>query len=224
MSNFLRPPSLLEKSALDGAAEKYHQQLLSPAGAGLRAYLTESRGLSPEIIAQFKLGAVLEPAASNETVRGWLSIPYLSPTGTLSMRFRRPPESDAPMKYWSPKHTRTRVYNTNALVNPGSWLCVAEGEIDCVSAVQAGLPTIGIPGVQSWASYMKNMLSGFSRIIVLADNDDSGQGLSFGEMIAEQLDEVKIVLAPKGHDVNSVLKEFGTHGVREKFGIDKQGD
>lgn len=182
------------------------------------------RALSLDIIKQFQLGLVLEPVASNETVRGWFSIPYLSPTGVLSMRFRRPPESEAPMKYWSPKGTKTRVYHTNALLNPGHWLAICEGEFDTMAATQAGIPAIGIPGVQSWAGYMRHMLSGFSRIIVLADNDDKGQGAAFGEMIAEQLEETKIVLAPAGHDVNSTLKEFGISGLRDKFGIDKHSE
>lgn len=69
------------------------------------------------------------------------------------------------------------------------------------------------------------MLSGFSRIIVLADNDDKdGQGAKFGEMIAEQLEDVKVVLAPKGHDVNSSLLELGASGLREHFGIDKHSE
>ncbi|MDR6794345.1 DNA primase [Pseudarthrobacter oxydans] len=197
---------------------------MSPEGESLLAYLTHERALSLETIKRFQLGAVLNPVASNETARGWISIPYLSPTGVLSMRFRRPPGSDAPMKYWSPKGTRTRVYNTSALVNPGHWLACVEGEIDCATAEQAGIPAIGIPGVQSWAPYMKHMLSGFSRILVLADNDDNGQGLEFAEKIADQLDEVKICLAPKGHDVNSTLKELGAAGLRAHFGIDKHAE
>jgi len=224
MSDFLKPPSSLEKSALGGTAESYHQQLLSKAGAELLAYLTESRGLSLDLVRQFKLGAVLDPVASNQSVRGFISVPYLSPTGVLSIRFRRPPDSEAPMKYWSPKGTRTRVFNTNALLNPGHWLAVCEGEFDTMAATQAGIPAIGIPGVQSWAPYMRNMLSGFSRVLVLADNDDKGQGNAFGEMIAEQLEEVKVILAPKGHDVNSALKELGIHGLRQHFGIDKQSE
>ena len=128
------------------------------------------------------------------------------------------------MKYWSPKGTRTRVFNTNALLNPGHWIAICEGEFDTMAATQAGIPAVGIPGVQQWAGYMRNMLNGFSRIIVLADNDDKGQGQEFGEKIADQLDEVKICLAPKGHDVNSTLKEFGVSGLREKFGIDKHSE
>jgi DNA primase len=220
----LKPPSALEKSLLGTTAAEYHKQLLSKAGQSHLDFLMNDRSLSLDIIKQFQVGLVLEPAASNETVRGWTSIPYLSPTGVLSMRFRRPPESDAPMKYWSPKGTRTRCYNTSALLNPGHWIAVCEGEFDTIAATQANIPAIGIPGVQSWAPYMRNMLSGFSRVLVLADNDDSGQGLAFGEMIAEQLDEVKIVLSPKGHDVNSTLKELGVHGLREHYGIDKHGD
>lgn len=197
---------------------------MSPAGASLLDSLVSDRALSLDIIKQFQLGAVLDPAASNETVRGWVSIPYMSPTGVLSMRFRRPPESDAPMKYWSPKGTATRMFHTNSLLNPGHWIAICEGEFDTIAATQAGIPAIGIPGVQSWKPYMRHALNGFSRIIVLADNDDAGQGLAFGEMIAEQLEETKIVLAPKGHDVNSVLVEFGAAGLREKFGIDKHSE
>ena len=128
------------------------------------------------------------------------------------------------MKYWSPKGTRTRVFNTNALLNPGHWIAICEGEFDTMAATQAGIPAIGIPGVQQWSGYMRNMLSGFSRVIVLADNDDKGQGLAFGEKVAEQLEETKIVLAPAGHDVNSTLKEFGVSGLRDKFGIDKHSE
>ena len=223
---FLKPPSLLEKSLLGGTAESYHQQLLAQSESKLYRYLTEERGLTLETIKHFQLGIADGPGVSpsHESKRGWLTIPYLSPTGVLSMRFRRPPDSEAPMKYWSPKGTKTRVFNTNALLNPGHWIAITEGEMDCIAATQAGIPAIGIPGVQSWARYMRPMLSGFSRIIVMADNDDKGQGQQFGEMIAEQLEEVKVVLAPKGHDVNSTLVSLGIHGLREHFGVDKHSD
>lgn len=209
---------------LGTTAAEYHKQLLSPEGESLLAYLIQDRALTMETVQRFQLGAVLNPAASNETARGWISIPYLSPTGVLSMRFRQPPGSEAPMKYWSPKGTRTRVFNTNALLNPGHWIAICEGEFDTMAATQANIPAIGIPGVQQWSGYMRNMLSGFSRVIVLADNDDKGQGLAFGEKVAEQLEETKIVLAPAGHDVNSTLKEFGVSGLRDKFGIDKHSE
>ena len=224
--DFLKPASALEKSLLATSAAEYHKQLLSPAGEKHLDYLMNDRSLSLDIIKLFQLGVVLgsDVSPSNESVRGFISVPYLSPTGVLSMRFRRPPDSEAPMKYWSPKGTKTRVFNTSALLNPGHWLAITEGEMDCIAATQANIPAIGIPGVQSWRPYMRNMLSGFSRVIVLADNDDKGQGVAFGEMIAEQLDEVKIVTSPPGHDVNSTLKELGIHGLREHFGIDKHSD
>jgi DNA primase len=140
------------------------------------------------------------------------------------MRFRRPPDSEHPAKYWSPAGSKTRVFNTSALLNPGHWIAICEGEFDTMAATQAGIPAVGFPGVQSWEPYCRNMLSGFSRIIVLADNDDKGQGLAFGEMIAEQLEETKFVLAPPGHDVNSTLKELGIRGLRDHFGIDKHSE
>lgn len=224
---FLRPPTLLEKSHLDGLAENYHQQLLSPEGSELCHFLTAERGLTMETIKRFRLGIAQGPGVSpnHESKRGWLSIPYISPTGVLSMRFRRPPESDHQAKYWSPAGSKSRVFNTNALLNPGHWIAICEGEFDTMAAVQCGIPAIGFPGVKSWQPYCRNMLSGFSRIIVLADNDDKdGQGAKFGEMIAEQLEDVKVVLAPKGHDVNSSLLELGAAGLRAHFGIDKHAE
>jgi DNA primase len=207
--------------------ESYHQALFSPEGEPLLDYLMTERAFSLEVIKQFKLGAVLGSGvlASDEPKRGWLAFPYLSPTGTLMIRYRRPPGSDAPMKYWTSRGDRMRMFNTNALVNPGHWIGICEGEGDTVAATQAGIPAVGVPGVKHWKPYMKHMLSGFSRIIVLADNDDKdGQGLAFGEMIAEQLDEVKVVLSPKGHDVNSTLKELGAAGLREHFKVDKHSE
>jgi DNA primase len=227
MSDFLKPPTLLEKSHLGGLAESYHQALLGQGESGLLAYLTSERSLTLETIKHFRLGVAEGQGVSpeHESKRGWLTIPYLSPTGVLSMRFRRPPGSDHQAKYWSPAGSKSRVFNTNALLNPGHWIAICEGEFDTMAATQAGIPAVGFPGVKSWQPYCRNMLSGFSRVIVLADNDDKdGQGLKFGEMIADQLEDVKIVLAPKGHDVNSTLAELGPAGLRAHFGIDKQID
>jgi DNA primase len=224
---FLKPPSLPEKSLLGGAAESYHQQLLSQKESELYRYLIVERGLTLETIKHFRLGVAQgqDVSPNHESKRGWLTIPYLSPTGVLSMRFRRPPDSDHQAKYWSPAGSKSRVFNTNALLNPGHWIAICEGEFDTMAATQAGIPAVGFPGVKSWQPYCRHMLSGFSRIVVLADNDDKdGQGAKFGEMIAEQLEGVEVALAPPGHDVNSTLKELGIHGLREHFGIDKHSE
>jgi DNA primase len=224
---FLRPPSALEKSLLDTATDNYHQALLSQGAESHLAYLTEERGFSLETIKRFKLGVVLGQGvlASDEPKRGWLTIPYLSPTGTLMIRYRRPPGSTAPMKYWTSKGDKMRMFNTNALVSPGHWIAICEGEADTMAAVQCGIPAVGVPGVHHWKPYMRNILSGFSRVVVMADNDDKEeQGAKFGEMIAEQLDEVKVILSPKGHDVNSTMLALGPAGLRQHFGIDKHSE
>lgn len=219
----MKPPSAPEKSLLGMNSAEYHKQLLSPDGKSHLDYLMTERGYSLETIKQFQLGVVLGPdvSATDEAKRGWLTFPYLSPTGVLMIRFRRPPGSEAPMKYWTSKGDKMRMFNTNALVSPGHWIAICEGEGDTIAASQCGIPAVGVPGVHHWKPYMRNMLNGFSRVIVMADNDDKGQGSDFGEMLAEQLDEVKVVLAAPGHDVNSMLVEFGAQAVREHFGIEK---
>src|SRR5690606_13632589 len=72
-------------NTLTEAARVYHESLNDEA----LDYL-ESRGLhEPEVTDRFSLGVVLEPAIrEHENYVGRLSIPYITPSGVVAIRFR----------------------------------------------------------------------------------------------------------------------------------------
>lgn len=232
-------PSPLVLKSLTSSTEQYHQQLLSPEGERHYEYLNVERGLNHEMILKFKLGAVLDANVSHEQASQMISIPYLTPAGTVQIRFRRAPWQEGRQKYWQTSGSLIRMYNTNALLDPGSYVYVCEGEMDTIAATQAGLPAVGISGVNGWRSHFYSMLQGFDRIAFLADNDaDSdqpkeqpedwpegkefdprGAGLKFASKHADSISGGVVIQMPKGHDVNSYLIEAGPEALRAHVGL-----
>lgn len=207
---------MLSSSALRSLGkrtEEYHRQLHQPEGAALYAYLTAERGLSHETISRFRLGAVVDPDVSDEPAVGMVSIPYLRPVGVVGLRFRRPPERETGPKYWAPAGTKTGVFNTEPIITGGTWAVICEGEFDTMIAAQCGLPAVGIPGVANWKDHYPNLFDGFQRVLILADNDDNGQGQNFAESVAQHVPDPIVRLMPPGHDVNSYYLEVGREGL-----------
>src|SRR4030095_15700844 len=136
------------KSLVDGGLQ-YNEQLKSPEGAQLLEYLTTERGLSLETIDKFLLGAAVAPAVLDEDAKGMLAIPYMTPTGPVALRFRRPPHKADGPKYWQPEGSNLTIFNTPAFFESEDTITVTEGEMDCMTLVQAGIPAVGLPGATS---------------------------------------------------------------------------
>lgn len=201
----------------------YHEQLTQhPDASLLRDYVTQDRGLTPETAQRFLLGAVVAPDVSDEPARGMLSIPYLTPTGPVALRFRRPPDKDTGPKYWQPEGSELTIFNVQALFQTEDWVIITEGEIDCMTIAQCGLPAVGIPGASAWKDYYQPLFEGYDRVIICADNDDQGAGKTFSAKVAKQVPGPEVILMPEGHDVNSYFKEVGVAGLREYLGVDKK--
>lgn len=226
-------------NGLAEATERYHEQLLSPEGERHYEYLNVARGLDHQTITHFKLGAVLDANASHEPAQGMLAIPYLTPAGTVQIRFRREPWGFGP-KYWQTSGSLIRMYNTNLLLDPGHTVFVCEGEFDAMAATQAGLPAVGIAGTNGWRKHFDLMLAGFDRVVFLADSDGKGDeekkerpadlpedrewdprgaGLKFATKHADALDGGVVIQMPTGHDVNSFLIEHGAEELRAHVGF-----
>lgn len=226
--------------SLAEATDQYHEQLLSPEGERHYEYLNVERGLDHQTIVHFKLGAVLDANASHEQAQGMISIPYLTPAGTVQMRFRKAPWSRGGIKYWQTSGSLIRMYNTNLLLDPDRTVFVCEGEFDTMAATQAGLPAIGIAGVNGWRSHFNLMLAGFDRVVFLADSDGNGDkggkprpenwpedkewdgrgaGIKFATKHADALDGGAVIQMPEGHDVNSYLIERGAEELRAHVGF-----
>jgi DNA primase len=208
-------PSNVERKSLERRVAAYHSQLFQPEGSGLLDYLTGERGLEPETLSLFQLGAVASPEDSDEPARGKIAIPYLTRSGPVALRFRRGPEGEGP-KYWQPPKSTITIFNVNELVKHQKWIVVCEGEIDCMTAVQAGLPAVGIPGASAWKDHYYSLFEGYERVIILADNDDKGAGMDFARKVAEEVPAPAIIQLPEGEDVNSF---YVKHGAQELRGL-----
>lgn len=176
--------------------------------------------------------------------RDRLAIPYVTPSGTVSIRYRSVPsteaiaeaelliatgdrdkamrllkESEAQPKYMSMPGEPSRLFNASALKRPETFVCVCEGELDAITAASAGLPAVGLPGANAWEDVFARCLRWYRAVYVLADADDKGVGLELGKKIAAKVSSVSIIPMPTGHDVNSFVAENGPEALRDRIGV-----
>jgi DNA primase len=161
-----------------------------------------------------------------------ISIPYLTRSGVVTIRFRRIGDGDGP-KYRSVPGDPPRIYNPNALLVPSEYIAICEGEIDTVTAHEAGmraahgraadlgvsLPAVGVAGVSAFKSYFARCFKGYKAVFMLADGDDKGQGMEFAEKLAEQIKNLRICPMPAGHDVNSFVLANGPEALLDLLEI-----
>lgn len=211
--------STSERKSLVDRVLRYHEQLKSPDGAALYAYLTEERQFSPETIDRFLLGAVVHHDVLDEDARGMLAIPYLTKAGPVALRFRRPPHKETGPKYWQPEGTVLTIFNVPAFFASEETIAVTEGEMDAITLVQAGIPAVGIPGASAWKPHYKLLFEGYQSVLICADNDDTGAGRKFAAKVSQNVPGPEVVLMPEGHDVNSYYCEFGRQALRDYMGV-----
>jgi 5S rRNA maturation endonuclease (ribonuclease M5) len=199
------------------AASRYHRSMPnSPA-----AELLERRGLYVRGVEPFRLGYVAEPLSGHEMYRGRLAIPYLrdGPTGefVVSIRFRCCQSGclcpDHP-KYLSLPGDEPWIYNTPELLRDTESIAICEGELDTISASSSGVPAIGIPGVETWQPYFRDLFLGYETVFLLADGDPAG--MKFANTVAKALPNSKIVPCAEGQDVNSEMVAHGRQYILRK--------
>lgn len=173
-----------------------------------------SRQLSVDEARVFHLGMVDDPLPGHEAYRGRLAIPYITPSGVVDIRFRGIHNEDP--KYMGLIGAKTTMFNTQACFVADKYICVTEGEFDCIMmSVKTMHPTIGIPGANNWKPHYAKILDDFDTVIVLADGDAAG--LEFGKKISRELGNVNIISMPEGEDVNSMMIKKGSDWIDERI-------
>ena len=173
-----------------------------------------SRHLSVEEASIFHLGVVADPLPGHEPYKSRLAIPYITPSGVVDIRFRAMHNEDP--KYMGLIGAKTTMFNTKACFVADKYICVTEGEFDCIMmGVKTQHPTIGIPGANNWKPHYAKILDDFEIVIVLADGDAAG--LEFGKKISRELGNVNIISMPEGEDVNSMMVKRGSEWVNERI-------
>lgn len=198
-----------QRSFLLQATQKYAAEIEVAA-----EYLS-NRQLSVEEASIFHLGVVVDPLPGHEAYKGRLAIPYITPSGVVDIRFRDLTGThDA--KYMGLVGAETTMFNTQAVFAADDYICVTEGEFDCIMmSVKTQHPTVGIPGANNWKKHYAKILDDFDTVIVLADGD--APGLEFGKKISRELGNVNIISMPDGEDVNSMIIKEGTDWIDERI-------
>ena len=202
--------SLSQKELLGKAMSKYAGNIFQAED-----YLL-SRGITREIARVARYGVVAEPEVGHEAFIGRLSIPYITKTGVVDIRFRSLNPAVEP-KYMGMTGVETRMYNVLDIERAGDWIGVCEGELDTITLSSCvGIPCVGVPGANSWKKHYTRLLADFERVFVFADGDQPGK--EFASSLAREL-PVTIVAMPDGEDVNSCYVKYGTDYIREKAGL-----
>lgn len=215
-------PSKEFKTSLEIATSRFQTDLEGPEGRRGLQFLTD-RGITRQAMDYFRLGYVLDPEPEFMRFQGMISIPYITRGGIVSIRFRAVPDDEGNLrtsKYLSLHGAAgmSRIYNTRAFDRPERFICVCEGEFDTMVAAMCGLPAVGFPGAKNWRKEFAGMFR-YRTTYVLADNDDKGDGINFSERIAEDVHDTRIIIMPRGHDVNSYYTDNGREALLAVTGL-----
>jgi len=203
--------SALQKELLGKAAAQYAENIYQAED-----YL-RSRGIPLEVARLASLGVVAEPETGHEAFKGRLSIPYITKTGVVDLRFRSLNPAVEP-KYMGMTGAETKMYNVIDVERASDFIGVCEGELDTLTlSACVGIPCVGVPGANSWKKHYTRLLADFERVFVFADGD--GPGREFANSLAREL-PVTVVGFGEGEDVNSVFVSHGKDYILEKIGID----
>ena len=151
-----------------------------------------------------------------------MSIPYFDAVGPVTLRFRAMPETETKAKYLDMPGAKSLIYNVTTLLQGGDTIHIAEGEVDCMTLEQMGLNAIGISGATKWAPHWKQLLNGYSKIVVLCDNDEAG--LEMGKALKQRMPNTFVQLkpAPEGHDVNSACLALGRDALLDYWNLNSE--
>ena len=202
-----------QKELLGLAAHKYAENI-SQAEDYLR-----SRGITQEVARLARLGVVTEAEPGHEAFIGRLSIPYITKSGVVDIRFRALNPAVEP-KYMGMAGTDTKLYNVLDIDRAGDWIGICEGELDTLTMSRlVGVPCVGVPGANSWKKHYTRLLADFERVFVFADGDQPGR--EFASSLAREL-PCTVITFGDGEDVNSAYIKYGAEAIREKIGIGEE--
>ena len=202
-----------QKDLLEVATKRYQENI----------YLAEdylrSRGITIEVARLARLGVVAKAEVGHEGFLGRLSIPYITKSGVVDLRFRSLNPAVEP-KYMGMTGADTKMYNVLDIERAGDWIGVCEGELDTITLGKCiGIPCVGVPGANSWKKHYTRLLADFERVFVFADGDQPGK--EFATSLAREL-PVTIVSMGDGEDVNSSYVKYGADYIRDKMGLNDE--
>lgn len=199
------------RRALTAKAQKYAGRL-DPA----LPYLL-NRGITEEAAQIFSLGYVEEGEFA-----GRLSIPYVTPAGVVTIKYRCIQHEDCKaadcVKYLTESGCGTHLYNAQVLIHNNETVVITEGELDAVTVqAYAGLPAVAYPGVDTWSKqpHYRLCFEGVSEVVVIADGDTTGRAAA--KRVSDSIGmNARVVDLGSGQDSNSFIASESAGAFLEK--------
>lgn len=200
-----------QRESLERAVTVYESHLERVA-----PYLA-ARGITEQTARTFRLGFVAEPPVrGDDEYLGRLAIPYLTTGGPVDIRYRALRPGDEP-KYKSRPGSHVRLFGVRSLTIHSDTIVLCEGEIDCMTMHQMGVPAVGVPGANAWKDHWKLLFADYDNVLVVCDGDQAGR--EFGKSVAERIDGVQVIHLPDGADINDMYVRQGETALRERIGL-----
>jgi len=206
--------SNVQSKLLLEAAQRYAQAISPEALAVL-----DARGISEVVASKYQLGTITDPINGHEMYEGWISIPYITASGScVGFKFRRVDEGKP--KYGSPTGQKAHLYNVSDITIMKPYIVVCEGELDTV--IVSGvldIPAVGVPGVAAWKPHFPKLFGGYEIVYVVGDNDvkedGSNPGAEFSKRVANEVMNSTIVTLPPNMDINDYYLAYGASATRK---------
>ena len=205
--------SNVQSKLLLEAAQRY-AQAISPEAL----VVLDARGISEVTAARFQIGTITDPINGHEMYEGWISIPYITASGScVGFKFRRLDEGKP--KYGSPTGQKAHLYNV-ADITMKPYIVVCEGELDTIIVSgELGIPAVGVPGVAAWKPHFPKLFGGYETVYVVGDNDvkedGSNPGAEFSKRVANEVMNSTIVTLPPNMDINDYYLVHGASATRK---------
>ena len=206
--------SNVQSKLLLEAAQRY-AQAISPEAL----VVLDARGISEVTAARFQIGTITEPINGHEMYEGWISIPYITASGScVGFKFRRLDEGKP--KYGSPTGQKAHLYNVSDVTIMKPYIVVCEGELDTIIVSgELGIPAVGVPGVAAWKPHFPKLFGGYETVYVVGDNDvkedGSNPGAEFAKRVANEVMNSTIVTLPPNMDINDYYLVHGASATRK---------
>ena len=206
--------SNVQSKLLLEAAQRYAQAISPEALAVL-----DARGISEVTAARFQIGTITDPINGHEMYEGWISIPYITASGScVGFKFRRLDEGKP--KYGSPTGQKAHLYNVSDVTIMKPYIVVCEGELDTIIVSgELGIPAVGVPGVAAWKPHFPKLFGGYETVYVVGDNDvkedGSNPGAEFSKRVANEVMNSTIVTLPPNMDINDYYLVHGASATRK---------
>jgi len=190
----------------DNGGIKKPEQSLAFDGC-TRAQYAQAKGLDLEMLKEWGLADTHTPSRYNG--KPVVLIPYVDKGGeVLETRVRLSLKKGQTRFKWTRKNAKAPLYGLwmlNAFHQQHASIFLVEGESDCHTLWQPGMPALGIPGAGIWKEEWAASLEGFDSIYAVIEPDQGGPALK-SHLLASSLKErvLFIHMSEDAKDVNEL--------------------